>query len=176
MTPVTSTSSIPPAISRKPKSRKWLIAAVLILITVGVGRFVIWPFISNTYDPGNKSSSADVAEYLQVPPPPEAHDFHVAAYQEMIAKCVFVRFSAPAEVCKKYAKAIVPDKPLASLDYNSKYQDLMMLQISASHLSDLRWFDLPYAQNCWVMQSGRPVFQLPPDSIINATYPDLIGG
>jgi hypothetical protein len=175
MTPVTSPSTTPPAIGKKRNSRKWLITALLILLTAGIGRFVIWPHISNLYDPGDKSSSADVTEYLQVPPPPEAHDFHVAAFREMIAASVFVRFSAPPDICKKYAETIIPGKPLASLDYLSKNMDLQMLQTSAWHLPDLRWFDLPYARSCWAMQSGKPVFQLPPDNILNAPYPDLIG-
>lgn len=145
------------------------------ILIIGTAGWIIWSVIPHNYDPGNNTSRADVTKFLSVPPPPEAHDFHVAAFRYAVATSVFIRFAAPTDVCQHYARTIVPNMPLTTLDYNEKYEDLMTLSASSKRLPDLRWFDLPYAANCWLVQSGKPVFQQPPENVLNANYPEFVG-
>jgi hypothetical protein len=41
------------------------------------------------------------------------------------------------------------------------YNDLGAVHSGAMQITDLRWFDLPYAKGFWNTESGKPVFQKP---------------
>jgi len=131
-------------------------------------------FSPYVYDPAGASTRGDVTHYTSVPPPPEARDIRVAAYSEGQATANFVRFSAPADNCRKYAVQVA-HKQLESLDPGEMYFDLGMFRFDSHVFKDLRWFDLPYAQKFWSVQNGALVFQevIPIDDL--HCPPDFIG-
>jgi hypothetical protein len=158
------------------KLKIWLAAIMLpTLLVAGITGDILWHFLPHTYDPATASTAADVTYYTSIPPPPEAHDFRVAFHSEGIARFVFIRFSAPAEACRKYAQAVLPNIPLKPVGWDQKYNDQMSVYVASQKLNDLRWFDLPYINGHWTTQSGQPIFQKPPDNAPIPDYPDIVG-
>jgi hypothetical protein len=162
---------------RKPN---WaLIAALtiplsLVLLVAAFVAYVAWEaFGTHVYNPAGASTGADVARFTSVPPPPEARDFRVASFRYGQAGLNFVRFSAPAEVCRKYAATVMPNAAFTPVSRNQKYDDLMALYMAANWLGDLRWFDLPYARNIWTLQRGLTGATMPQIDIPEA--PDIVG-
>jgi hypothetical protein len=88
-------------------------------------------------------------------------------------RLVFVRFSAPANVCRQYAETVLPNTVLKPLDFDQKNLDLGELFSASSVFHDMRWFDLPYAKNRWIIQSAQPIFPSPSGDI--ADYPEMVG-
>jgi len=156
------------------KVRIRLIVTSVILLLAGLPGYVIWTLLPHAYDPAGASTSADVTYYTSVPPPPEATNFRVAAYRFQNLRLVFVRFSAPPDVCRKYAQAVMPNTALASLNYDQKSLDLGAISMASNCLHDMRWFDLPYAQANWILQSGQSAFRKSSDWTI-ADYPNIVG-
>jgi hypothetical protein len=145
------------------RTRKfWLILALSLMLLVGAPVWcVVWVFSGHVYNPGDETTRADVTHYTSVPPPPEAKDFRVASFQEGTGVINLIRFTAPVDVCRKYAAAVVPNAALGSLSWDQRYMDVGTLYSASLRIHDLRWFDLPYAQGFWTVQSGEPVFRNP---------------
>jgi hypothetical protein len=144
--------------SRKP----WIIAIAVIGLVLFVPAYLAWyVFVPHRHDPGAATTPADVQYYTSVPPPPEARDLRIAAFEYGQARFSFVRFRAPADVCRAYAAKVLPNTTLAALTDDQTYNDLMALYLGSYQLNDLRWFDLPYAKSFWSTQAGQPVFQKP---------------
>jgi hypothetical protein len=135
--------------------------AVVVLI-LSFPAYVVWyVFVPHRHDPGAATTSADVEDYTSVPPPPEARELRVAAFEYGQARFSFVRFKAPAEVCRAYAGKVLPNTTLAALTDDQTYNDLMTLYLASYQLNDLRWFDLPYAKSLWTTHTGQPIFEKP---------------
>jgi hypothetical protein len=156
--------------SRPRKRRTGLI--VLIVVVGAVAGFVaycawgiLFPY---RYDSGIGATASDVASYTSVPPSPQAKEMQVASYDYGQYRLVFVRFTAPAEICRSYAQALAPGQTLGPLSWNQKYSDLMSINAGSHRFTDLRWFDLPYATQCWSVAGGKNVFTPPPGDLPNA--------
>jgi hypothetical protein len=152
--------------NQKPIHRKlkfWFAAlAIVCVLVVGIGVYIVWyVFAIHRHDLAEATTPADVAYYTSVPPPPEARELRVAAFEAGQARSTFVRFKAPAEVCRAYAAKVMPNMPLSALTEDQTYNDLMAIYMASQWLHDLRWFDLPYATSGWTLQSGQAVFQKP---------------
>jgi hypothetical protein len=157
------------------KMKRWLILAVCLMLFIGAPIGIVrWLFFStHRYDPGGPSTPADVAYYTSVQAPTEIRDIHVAAFDYGQARLVFVRFSAPADVCMKYAALVMPNTALKPLSWDQRYSDVMALYLGTCQINhDMRWFDLPYAQGFWSIQSGQPVFRNPSAQSTTPVSPD----
>jgi hypothetical protein len=157
-------------------SKVWLILILIVpLLIVALGADIIWEaFVRHVYDPTAVAKPSDVTYYTSVPPPPEARDFRVAAFNYGQARLTFVRFSAPADICRKYAAMVMPNAILKSLTQDQKYSDLMAIYAGTNELPDIHWFDLPYGHIFWTMQAGKWMFQKPAiENIPDA--PDVVG-
>jgi hypothetical protein len=126
------------------------------------------------YDPGEASTPADIAYVTSVPTPPEARQLRVASYEYQQARFTFVRFSAPVDVCQKYATTVMPKMILKSLNWDQKHNDLMTIYVGEKVLHGLNWFDLPYATAFWTQHSGKLVFREPTDEEILES-PEIVG-
>jgi hypothetical protein len=155
--------------SEKPahRGRIWfvLIVGISLLVLAFLGYAVLYPIwyasSRHVHDPGDASSPADVARCTSVPPPPEARELRVAAFQYGQARLTFVRFSAPKEVCLKYAAAVIPSVPLTAISSEQQYDDVGAIDAGFRELHDLRWFDLPYANSFWTTQGTTVAFRRP---------------
>jgi hypothetical protein len=154
---------------RKKMKRRLILTASLILIVGALVGYVIWLFSSHVYDPAEASTPPDVTHYTSVPPPSEARDIRVAAFSYQQAGFTFVRFTAPVDVCMKYAAAIMPNNALKPLTPDQGLQDLGTIHGASFRFHDLRWFDLPYDVGYWSTQAGQLVFRYPPTQEILKT-------
>ncbi|MGD0461012.1 MAG: hypothetical protein ABSB74_00850 [Tepidisphaeraceae bacterium] len=157
------------------RKKIWLIVILIPVLLIGAyAGYMIW-YLASTHvnDPAGASTRADVTYYTSVPPPPEAHDIRVAAFEYVQARLTFVRFLAPVDICVKYAAAVMPNTTLKPVNWDQEYRDLGAIYAGANKLHDLRWFDLPYANSYWTIQSGQPVFRQP--SPQNPEAPEIVG-
>jgi hypothetical protein len=156
------------------KTASILIVSLILLLVVAWVGYVVWYLFSTHIDnPAASTTPADVTHYTSVPPPPEAREIRVEAFEYGQARLTFVRFSAPVDVCRKYAAAVMPNTTLTLLSWDQRYNDLGAIFAGSNQLHDLRWFDLPYAKSFWTLQSGQPVFQHASGNIPEA--PEIVG-
>jgi hypothetical protein len=149
-------------VQRRSKVRLIVIVCVILLPLAFVGYTIWWMYAAHSYEPGEASNAADVAELTSVPPPPEARDLRVASFEHMQARLVFVRFSAPVDVCRRYAAAVLPNSTLKTLDWNQRNDDLGTVATGSYRLQDLSWFDLPYLHDLWTTSpAGKRVLPSP---------------
>jgi hypothetical protein len=161
---------------RRSILRPIAIATLILLPLAFLAYRIAWPFLTHHSDPGAASSAADVAELTSVPPPPQASGFRVASFDHGQARLVFVRFDAPADVCEKYAPAVLPpNSKLKPLDWQDRYDDLATLSMGTREFDDLSWFDLPYLRGFWKAQGGKKVLPYPQASANIPEAPDVVG-
>jgi len=164
---------------RKSKLRPILITTLILIVILLPLAFLAYqfasPFFTHQSEPGPASSASDVAQLTSVPPPPEATGFRVASFEHGQARLLFVRFSAPASVCQKYAAAVLPNAKLKPLDWQDKYDDLATLSSGTAQFHDLSWFDLPYLNSFWRLQGGKKVLPYPQASDNIPEAPDVVG-
>jgi hypothetical protein len=166
-------SDIP--VHRKSKLRPIVITSVILIPLAFVGYTIWWMYAAHSYEPGSASTAADVAALTSVAPPPEAREFRVASFEHMQARLVFVRFSAPVDVCRKYATAVLPNSTLKTLDWNQRNYDLGTVATGSYRLHDLSWFDLPYLHDLWASQAGKKVLPSPATVANIPEAPDMLG-
>jgi hypothetical protein len=130
--------------------------------------------VPHIFDPARASTKGDIASLTFVEPPPQANDVRVADYLNGQAHISFVRFSAAPDVCASYAARIIHTK-LAPLTREQMGYDLQTLRFGSSALPDLKWFDLSYAKEYWVIQNGKEVFQ-PAEFFNNLVIPNNFQG
>jgi hypothetical protein len=159
------------------RSRVWrIVILIVILLPLGYVAYELWSMLAtHRHEPGGPSTAADVAELTSVPPPPEARDFRVASFEHGQARLVFVRFSAPVDVCKRYAAAVLPSAALKTLTWDDKHFDLGTVAAGSHQLRDLSWFDLPYLHDLWTTQAGKPVLPWPSPNRNFPETPDMLG-
>jgi len=147
----------------------------LLLLVLAVPAYVYWRvFVEHVYDPGAASTAADVVNCIGIAPPAEARDLRVATFEFGQARNVFVRFTAPVEVCEKFATAIMPVGELKPVGEHEQYNDSIAIYMGSRALSDLRWFDLPYANVFWSGGPGKPVMEKPEYDMLTKS-PQIIG-
>jgi len=163
--------------ARRRSGIRFIVITALILLPLAYLVYgIAWPFLTHQSDPGTASSAADVAELTSVTPPPQASGFRVASFDHGQARLVFVRFDAPADVCEKYAAAVLPpNSKLKPLDWQDKYDDLSTLYSGTLQFHDLSWFDLPYLQSFWTSQGGKKVLRDPRGTDRIPEAPDVVG-
>ena len=152
-------SEIPPR--RRSTIRTVLMAGIILLPLAYVG-YTLWSMLAeHHHDPGRATTAADVAELTSLPPPPEARDFRVATFEHGQARLIFVRFSAPSDICQRYAAALLPNAKLKQLTWDDRYFDFATVSSGSHRFADLSWFDLPYLQGRWTSEAGKPVLPSP---------------
>jgi len=162
-------------VRRRSKVRLIVIVSVVLLPLAFVGYTIWWLYADHRHEPGAASTAADVAALTSVPPPPEARDFRVATFEHMQFRLVFVRFSAPVDVCRRYAAAVLPNSTLKPLDWNQRNEDLGTVFAGSYRLHDLSWFDLPYLHDLWTSEAGKPVLPSPSTVASIPEAPDMLG-
>jgi len=130
-----------------------------LVIVLGVPGYLVWHMLAeHVNDLGAATTREDVTEFTGIAPPAEATDLCVASIDHGQARVMFVRFTAPVDVCEKYALAMIPGATLQPLTWNQKYSDSGVVRIGSLTLNDLRWFDLPYLRSYWKIVMGKPFF------------------
>src|SRR5256885_5428027 len=92
---------------------KWLVVLVLLCV---LGLFA-WELLAlHVQEPSSPVSASEAKAFAAIEIPPEAANIRIAGFRQWIAFEQLLRFVAPADVCMRTARAILPGEKLELCD------------------------------------------------------------